>query len=159
MLKKIAVCLILTLFLICAVSAANMTNFTLPDDFEDVGDGVYIKYDSAKKVEQTFAIIKYTQYDAEDYLKNDTSYGYTVYNGTNNTFNFVDEKLNEKGSIELVEIDGQKYIVESWNAIDGNANDFTKTFQNLLDFNKLNNVKPINSTEVLANLTGNVTDT
>ncbi|MDO5859632.1 hypothetical protein [Methanobrevibacter sp.] len=158
MIKKIAVCLILSLFLVGCVCAANAVYFTLPDDFDDVGNGVYIKYDSSKKPEQTFAIINYTQYDAEDYLKNDTEYGYSVYNGTNETFNFVDEKLSEKGSIEIIEVDGQKYIVESWNAIEGNNHDFTTTFQNLMEFNKLNNVKQVNATEVLNNLTTNETD-
>lgn len=102
----------------------------------------------AKKPEQTFAIINYTKYDAQDYLKNDTKYGYTVYNATNNTFNFVDEKLNEKGSIEIIEVNGQKYIVESWNAIGSDNKDFTATFNNLLEFNKMNNVTPINSTNM-----------
>lgn len=148
MMKKIAICLILSLFLIGFVSAANVANFKLPDGFDDVGDGVYIKYDSSKKPEQTFAIINYTKYDAQDYLKNDTKYGYTVYNATNNTFNFVDEKLNEKGSIEIIEVNGQKYIVESWNAIGSDNKDFTATFNNLLEFNKMNNVTPINSTNM-----------
>lgn len=49
MMKKIAICLILSLFLIGFVSAANVANFKLPDGFDDVGDGVYIKYDSSKK--------------------------------------------------------------------------------------------------------------
>ena len=43
--KKILICLILSLFLIGIVSAADLPNFTIPNGFDDIGDGVYIKYD------------------------------------------------------------------------------------------------------------------
>ena len=149
MTKKLLICLILSIFLIGFVSAADLPNLVFPDDFKDVGDGVYIKYDSSNLPEQTFAIIEYTQTDAGDYLLNDTEYGYKVYNSTNDTYNFVDEKLKEKGSIELVEINGVKYIIESWNALDGDDLDFTVTFDNLLKLNKLNNLTPLNATEII----------
>lgn len=149
--KKILVFLILSLFLIGFVSAVELPKFTLPDGFDDVGDGIFIKYDSSKKPNQTFAIIEYTEHDAGDYLLNDTDYGYTVYNSTNDTYNFVDSKLKEKGSIELIEIDGKRFIVESWDALDGDDLDFTTTFNNLLQFNKLNNITPINATEIIEN--------
>ena len=149
--KKILVILILSLFLIGFVSAVELPNFTLPDGFDDVGDGIFIKYDSSKKPNQTLAIIEYTEHDAGDYLLNDTDYGYTVFNSTNDTYNFVDSKLKEKGTIELIEIDGKRFIVESWDALDGDDLDFTVTFNNLLQFNKLNNITPINATEIIEN--------
>lgn len=147
--KKILLCLILSLFLIGCVSAANLPNFIMIDGFNDTGDGIFLKYDSNKKVEQTFFILEYNEHDAGDYLLNDTDYGYTVFNNTNDTYNFVDEKLKEKGSIELIELDGKRYIVESWDAIKGDDHDFTGTFNNLLQFNKLNNITPINATEII----------
>ena len=147
--KKILFCLILGLFLMGCVSAANLPDFAMVDGFNDTGDGIFLKYDSNKKVEQTFFILEYNVHDAGDYLLNDTEYGYTVFNSTNNTFNFVDEKLKEKGCIELIEFEGKRYIVESWNDITGNDHDFTDTFNNLMQFNKLNNITPLNATEII----------
>lgn len=148
--KKILICLILSLFLIGFVSAADLPKFTLPDGFDDVGDGIYIKYDSSKKPNQTFAILKYTEHDAGDFLINDTKYGYTTYNGTNDTaYHFADKKLGEKGSVEIIEIDGNRFIVESWDTLDSDDLDFNSTFKNLVQFNKLNNITPLNLTEIL----------
>lgn len=149
--KKILLCLILSLFLIGFVSAADLPNVIMLDGFNDSGDGLYLKYDSNNKVAQTFFILEFNEHDAGDYLLNDTKYGYTVYNSTNDTYNFVDEKLKEKGSIELIELDGKRFIVESWDAISGDDHDFTDTFNNLMQFNKLNNITPINATEVIQN--------
>ena len=149
MIKKVMICLILSLFLIGFVSAADLPNLTFSDDFKDVGNGVFIKYDAFKKPEQTLAVIEFTTHDASDYLKNDTSYGYSVHNNTNTTFNFVDEKLKEKGTIEMIEINGTKYIVESWDAIQGSNHDFTATDKNILNFNKLNNITPIGAAEAI----------
>ena len=147
--KKIIVCLILSLFLIGFVSAVELPKFNVPDGFNDTGDGVFIKYDSFKKPNETLAVIEYTEHDAGDYLVNDTKYGYTVYNSTNNTYNFVDKKLGEKGSIELIEIDGKRFSVESWDKLEGDDLDFTVTFDNLMEFNKLNNITPINATQII----------
>lgn len=149
MIKKVMICLILSLFLIGFVSAADLPNFKFPDEFKDVGDGVFIKYDSLKNPEHTFAVIKYTSTDAGDYLLNDTKYGYTVYNSTNNTFNFIDKELKERGTIELIEVNGTRYIVESWDPLGGNDLDFNVTLSNLLAFNKLNNITPLNITEII----------
>ena len=119
------------------------------DGFNDTGDGVFIKYDSGNKIAQTFFIMEYNEHDASDYFLNDTHYGYLVYNGTNDTYNFIDKPLKEKGSIELIELDGKRYIVESWNPLKGNNHDFTDTFDNLVKFNKLNNITPLNATEII----------
>ena len=110
--KKILLCLILGLFLIGFASAANLPNFKMIDGFNDTGDGLFLKYGSNNKVEQTFFILEYNEHDAADYLSNDTAYGYTIYNSTNGTYNFVDKPLKEIGSIELIEFEGKRYIVE-----------------------------------------------
>lgn len=149
--KKILLCLILSLFLIGCVSAIDLPNFVMMDGFDDAGDGVYLKHDSNNNVEQKFFILKFNEHDAGDYLLNDTKYGYNVFNSTNDTYNFVDEKLKEKGSIEIIEVGGQRFIIESWNDIKGNDHDFTVTFNNLMQFNKLNNITPLNATEIIEN--------
>lgn len=144
MFKKIAVFLVLSLMMIGAVSAADITSFTAPDDFEDLGDGVYVIYDSLKNPDKILSVVNYTEHDGEDYLTNDSENNYTVFEGENNTYNFVDGSMDEQGSFELIEVDGAKFIIDfAKSGIDG-ANDFNDTFQYLMEFNKLNNV---NATE------------
>ena len=143
MFKKVFLGLILCLMLVCAVSAIDTTSFTVPDDFEDVGDGVYVLYDTFKQPEQVLSVVSNTEHDAEDYTTNDTENGYTVYAYENNTFNFVDESLDEKSSFELIEIDGEMFIIVFAKYGIGDENDFNETFDNLMKFNELNGVDPI----------------
>ncbi len=144
MLKKIMFFLILCLMMVGVVSAVDITSFTAPDNFEDVGDGVYVVYDSFKNPVQVLAVINYTEHDADDYVTNDSNNDYTVFEGENNTYHFVDGSMDEKGSFELVEVDGVKFIIDFAKMGIDNKNDFNETFNNLMEFNKLNN---LNSTE------------
>lgn len=143
MFKKVFLGLILCLMLICSVSAVDTTSFTVPDDFEDVGDGVYVLYDFMKNTDQILSVVSYTEHDADDYITNDTENGYTVYEYENNTYNFVYKSMNEKGSFELIEFDGKKFIIDFTKSGVGDANDFNETFGNLMKFNELNSVTPI----------------
>ena len=143
MFKKVILGLILCLMLICSVSAVDITSFTAPDDFEDVGDGVYVLYDFMKNTDQILSVVSYTEHDADDYITNDTENGYTVYEFENNTYNFVYESMNEKGSFELIEFDGKKFIIDFTESGIGDENDFNETFDNLMKFNELNGVTPI----------------
>lgn len=127
-----------------AVFAADTNNFKTPDNFEDLGDGVYVLYKSDhKNADVILSIVEYKEHDWNDYTTNDTKNDYTVFKGENNTYNFVDGSVNEKGSFELIEFNGAKFIIDfSKTGID-NDNDFTVTFDKLIEFNKLNNVTPI----------------
>ncbi len=143
MFKKVFLGLILCLILVSAVSAIDTTSFTVPDDFEDVGDGVYVLYDTLKEPQQVLSVVSHTEHDADDYLTNDTVNGYTVYPCENNTYNFVDKSMDEKGSFELIEVDGEMFIIDFAEYGIDDASDFNETFDNLMKFNELNGVEPI----------------
>ncbi len=143
MFKKVFLGLILCFILVGAVSAVDITSFTALDDFEDVGDGVYVLYDTFKQPQQVLSVVAHTEHDAEDYLTNDTENGYTVYEYENNTYNFVDESMDEKGSFELIEVDGKMFIVDFAKYGIDNEKDFNETFDDLMKFNELNGVEPI----------------
>lgn len=147
MIKKIGLCLILGLVMVGAVYAIDSTSFQVPADFEDVGDGVYVEYDNFKNPLQILSVVEHSEFDAEDYLSNDTENNYTVWEGENNTFNFVDGSMDEKGTFEVIEVDGVKFIVDFAKRGIDNENDFNETLNNLLEFNRLNNVTPVNVTE------------
>ena len=145
MFKKVIFLLILGLVTVgVAVAADNATiSFEVPSDFEDVGDGVYVLYDVAKKPDQILSIVSFTEHDKEDYLTNDSTNNYTVFAYENGTYNFVDKSMNEKGSFEIIEINGDKFIVDFAKEGIANEKDFNDTFKFLMEFNKLNKNKNI----------------
>lgn len=143
MFKKIIFGLLLTFVLIGAASAVNQTSFTAPNDFEDIGDGVHVLYDTFHNSDEVLSVVEYNKYDAKDYMTNDSENNYTVYKSQNNTFNFVDKSMDEKGSFEVIEVNGVKFIVDFVKSGIDDENDFNDTFTNLMEFNKLNNVTPI----------------
>lgn len=143
MFKKVFLALILCLILASTVSAIDTTSFTVPDDFEDVGDGVYVLYDIMKQPKQILSVVSYTEDDADDYITNDTENDYTVFEYENNTYNFVDGSMDEKGSFELIDIDWKKFIIDFTKHGIDDKNDFNETFDSLMKFNELNGVESI----------------
>lgn len=145
MFKKVGLILILGLITVGVVIAADNTTFSfdVPSGFEDLGDGVYVVYDSVKRPNQVLSIVAYSEHDEDDYLTNDSENNYTVYPSGNNTFNFVDGSMDEKGTFEIIEINGTKFIIDFVKEGIGDETDFSETFKSLMEFNKLNNVTGI----------------
>lgn len=144
MFKKVFIFLMLTVVMMGVVCAVENTDFIVQNDFVDVGDGVYVIYDSSKEPVKVLSIVSHRDDDAEDYLTNDSTNNYTVFEGENNTYNFIDGSMGEKGSFELIDVDGVKFIIDFAKKGIDDTSDFSETFQDLMEFNKLNNV---NSTE------------
>ena len=105
------------------------------------GDGVYVLYDSSNYADEILSVVKFNEHDWDDYITNDTDNQYTVFKDDNNTYNYTDRSINEIGSFELVEFDGSKFIIDF--AKTGSDSDLSYTYGNLVDFNKLNNLTPI----------------
>lgn len=141
MIRKISLLLLFSIMIIGAVSAADQSSFKTPTDFEDLGDGVYVLYDSLKNTDEILSVVKFNQHDWDDYTRNDTSNKYVVYKDDNYTYNYTDGSVNEIGSFELIEVDGDKFIIDF--AKTGSDSDLKNTYDNLLEFNKLNNLTPI----------------
>ena len=141
MFKKIILFLLFAMMIVGVASAANQTSFKTPTNFEDIGDGVYVLYDSFKNADEILSVVKYNAHDWKDYITNDTSNKYVVHKDKNNTYNYTDGSVNEIGSFELVEVEGNKFIIDF--AKTGTENDLSNTYSNMLEFNKLNNITPI----------------
>lgn len=143
MFKKLIFLMILGLITIGVVCAEDTTKLGLnvPEGFEDVGEGVFVSYDLFKRPDQILSIVSYTEKDKEDYLKNDSEIKYTVFPYGNGVYNFVDKSMNEKGSFEIIEIDGEKFFVNFAKEGIDNENDFNDTYKFLMEFNKLNKNK------------------
>lgn len=130
------------LILICAVgiaAAAELPDIKVAEEHNDLGNGSY--FNEAKNIEMD--IITEDLEDLDDYLKNDSDVKYTVTPGKlNYTFNFTDGVNEIVGVNELVKINNKEYLVEFW--IDSNENITFDNFYDALDeFNKLNNLEPI----------------
>ena len=130
--KKII--LFLTIFLIIgAVSAADINDYKLPDNLnvesefwasnEDYGIGIY----------------EYEDSDYETFFTNTTES--TVYIADNIT-NYTDTESSTVGCDEIVDINGEKYLIECY--FEGTDDSKIKDcYDFLLEFNKLNNLEPI----------------
>ncbi|WP_458403719.1 hypothetical protein [Methanobrevibacter sp.] len=144
MFKKIFVISIISLVMISAAFAADLGIFSAPNSFEDLGDGVYALYDSSGNAEEILSVVEHNEHDWQDYTSNDTHNNYTVFKGENNTYNYTDASQDESGSFELIEVNGTKYIIDFTKTGMDRQNGFTATYKNLMEFNKLNNVTPLN---------------
>ena len=100
-----------------------------------------VLYDSFKNADEILSVVKYNAHDWKDYITNDTSNKYVVHKDKNNTYNYTDGSVNEIGSFELIEVEGNKFIIDF--AKTGTENDLSNTYSNMLEFNKLNNLTPI----------------
>ena len=131
--SKILIGLILIFLVIGTVNAADINDYKLPDNFKvesefwasngDYGIGIYEYQDS----------------DYETFFTNTSES--TVYIADNIT-NYTDSDTNTVGCDELVEIDGEKFLIESY--FEGTDDSKIKDcYDFLLDFNELNNFEPL----------------
>lgn len=143
MFKKIFLVLFIGLISIGVVAAVDTGDFNIPDEFDELGGGVFI-LQSFMDTDQYLTIVPFDDYYKADYLINDSSDGYFIFPNKNNTFNYVQKSVNEQGSFEIVEVDGNKYIIDFSDDEINSNNDFTNTHKWLVEFNKLNNLTAIN---------------
>ena len=131
------------LILICAigiVAASELPDFKLADGYDDLGNGSYTN--EAKNIKLDIISGKYLE-DLDDFFENDSDVKLSTTPGKlNNTFNFTDGVNEAIGVNELVKINDTQYVIEFWI----NSNE-TVPLDNLYDaleeFNKLNNLEPI----------------
>ena len=139
---KISKITLVILILTCAVgiaAAAEFPDIKVAEGYTDLGNGSYSN--EAKNIEMD--IITEDLEELNDYFENDSDVKYTTTPGKlNYTFNFTDGVNEMVGVNELVKIGDKQYIIEFW--IDSNENiPFDNLYDNLDEFNKLNNLEPI----------------
>ena len=145
MFKKIFIILFIFLISIGVVAAVETSNFEVPASFQGLGGGVYVSQ-SFGNSDQFLTIVPFDDYYKADYLINDSSDGYFIYPYKNNTINYVEGSVDEQGSFEIIDVDGEKFIIDFNDEGIKNEKDFSDTYKLLLEFNKLNNVTAVNVT-------------
>lgn len=146
----LALVLIATIGFVAADDDVDILSLKAPQDFQAFGDDGFKSNSNGLEI----LIEDFDGYegpDADDIdiedngFKNVTGRNYTVVPGeVNNTFNLDDGNNHVKGCIELVEINGHRYAVTFWGMVSDNDDELMENAtETLKEFNKLNDLKPI----------------
>lgn len=141
--KKIIIGVLTLFLLIGIVCAADINNLKMPNDWEPISNGTYHQKDPFTNGGNghNMMIQKWTDSLKEEYCSNHTDENYLVKDYGNNTMVYVFDE--DTGCFEVVEIDGEKYFVNFWYTKGSNIDEAAKTYDFMMEFNKLNNVQPI----------------
>ena len=135
--KKISKILIATtaiFLMIGLVSAANPVDiFKAPSGFTASGNDTF-----ADTQNHNITIFNYTGELYSQMFENDSTFSISLFK--DNHF-FKKNTKNHYGIIEIVEKDGNKYVIESWTS--KNPNEANVLEKNLNAFNSINNLKPL----------------
>ena len=133
---KIGFVLAVLLLSMSMVSAIDYSDYTVPSLFNE-SNGHY-SYE-AGGFEFFMCTYGDTQEEFEFYFHNSTNYT-LIKNDT--IGNYTATSIDEVGAIELVELDGEKYIIECcYSPIDESK--FKECCDAIVEFNKLNNLTPL----------------
>ena len=133
------------LLLLGVVSATDINNLKVPDDWKAIGGGSYHQEGNSigSGNGQNMMIQKWDDSFKDEYWYNITEEDYFVVDMKNNTFMYTDGSNQNSGSFEVVNIDGENYFVDFWTVDDLDTKELSKTYQFMMEFNKLNNLKPV----------------
>ena len=142
---KIIIGIALLFLVIGIVSATDINNLKCPDGWEAVGGGSYHEIGSSagSGSGHNMMIQKWDDSFKDDYYQNITEEQYTVMKDANNTFMYIDALNENAGCFEVVEIDGEKYFVNFWTVDYTDSEKIADTTLFMVEFNQLNNLKPI----------------
>lgn len=141
---KILIGLILLLLLAGAVSAFELRNLKTIENYSNFDDEGYSVHNMDK--DRYILVEKVSSVD-EDYktewFENHTGFHYTVYPKEDNIYYIEDDTFMEYCYQEIVEIDGDKYMVSFSKDTPLSPNETNEFLAELKEFNKLNNFKPV----------------
>ena len=135
---KIILFLILSALLIGSVAAFDVDTLKSPTDYNKLKDG------SAAYTTNSNRML-YVEKASGDYVADwfTNSSDMTVCDMGNNTYYYESDGLQMYGYQELVDLDGEKYIVSINQDSKLSPGEQTQYLKDLQEFNKLNNLEPI----------------
>ena len=137
--------ILLALFLaIGFVYATDINNLNVPDGWKSTGKGSYYEEGASNDSGQIVMVQKLENDFQEIFLNNHTDEGYTVMTNDSLIYRYIDDFNKNGGTFEVVEIDGEKYLIILNTRDYKNDKELAKTYDSLMEFNKINNFKPIN---------------
>lgn len=136
-LVKIGFVLAVLLLSMSMASAIEYSKYAAPSMFNESG-GFY-GYETG---EFQFSICQFGDAEGEFDFYFNSDENYTIVK--NDTIgNYTDKSLEEVGTIEMVELDGQKYIVQCCYKGGIDESKIKDCCDSVVDFNKQNNLKPL----------------
>lgn len=133
---KIILGITLLIFIVGIASAAhNNEIFKAPNNLEPMGHNDFVD-----KQGHNIMIVNYTTENIKTWFENDTNYNVSPFQDHDNMYLSADDE-NDCYILEVVEKDGTKYIIGSWTP--KGPTEAKVILDNLEEFNKLNNVKPV----------------
>lgn len=143
---KIIIGISILFILIGSVSAAINSGLEAPDEFEkiDIWDtAIYDIYSLKDDEEVQLQICNYTEDDYDLLFKTDTENEYYVSELGNNIFMGKDNGFNDGYVLEVIDNNGEKYIVHTYLMGNPTNDEIKDSIKYLEEFNKINNVEPI----------------
>ena len=133
---KILIATLLIFLVLGTAYAANVSDFKAPTGWDNKGNGAFFGPDLGEGL----TVMNYTDENVKDFIDNEYV---TIKKDTElNIMTYKDSDLKQHGVMEIVEVDGSKFIVQSWAGEQSSTTDemLLATLQN---FNNVNNLKPI----------------
>ena len=145
--KKIyLIILIIGLITIPTVCGALNSNLKAPDEFDKASNWDKVSFDiyTLKTDNNTqLWISEYTDEDYDLFFKTDKNNDYYVSDLSNNMIMGKDNYFHQGYVFEIIEVDGHKYIVNSFITNNPSNDKIKDSSKYLEEFNKLNNVQPL----------------
>lgn len=135
--KSILILTLLFLIIGVAYAANNNEIFKAPNGLEKMGT-----HDFVDKQGHNLMIEEYNDENIKTWFKNDTDPVYLVQESQQHPNIYMGATDEDSYILEVVEKDGVKYIIGSWTP-KSTSRDTEMIWENLQEFNKLNNLKPI----------------
>ena len=142
--KILILCFVLFLT-IGFVAATDIDNLKVPDGWKAIGGGSYHEEGTSAGAGtgHNMMIQKWDDSFYDEYYNNITEDNYIVMSKGDNIYMYSDGLNSDSGTFEVVEIDGEKYFVNFWTVDDMDSTEIAKTYEFLVEFNELNNFKPV----------------
>ena len=142
---KILIGITLLFLVIGVVGATEMVDmFKAPSPLQSLGTSSYVDGQG-----HNIQIIEYDDGSHKIWFENNTDYLVEPYENNNSFYFYVDasdvdpDGIEQVGILEIVEKEGNKYIISSWTPNDDEDTNTEIIFNNLLEFNKLNQLTPM----------------
>lgn len=135
---KIVIIGIILLFTIGIVAATNIDDFKVPDGYNNLNDGV-ASYTT--NMDRMIYVEKVTGDYKTDWFTNTSDM--TVINVGDNIYSYEDTVLDTYGYQEIVEIDGDTYMVSFDQDSKLSPSEQNSFLDDMKEFNKLNNLEPM----------------
>lgn len=141
---KIIIAALILFLTIGIVVATDVNNLKCPDGWDSFGDGNYYEIGDQPEISdgRNMMIMKYDD-SCADFFENITDENYYVFKNVDNSYNYTDWDYSDEGCFEVVEIDGNQYLLHFSTNIENDYPDKLNVYESMLKFNELNNLKPI----------------